>query len=139
MTAKAGRPKLLIVAELFVLVLSCAILVMIFFAALATPDSTVQLTGEPMRVGDIRLKALIVLALALMFSIYVGVGVWRGSSIARHIFVGLFVMIVFLETFVRGAFVEIPLVVLVCGVVGWYFYGKLNVRRFFERQDKYST
>lgn len=138
-TVKTERPKFLIVAELFLLVQSCAILIMIYFAALATPDSTIQLTGEPMRVGDIRLKALIVLALALAFSIYVGLGVWRGNPIARHLFVGLFVMIVFLETFVRGAFIEIPLVVLVCGVVGWYFYAKSNVRSFFDRQNKHPT
>ena len=138
MTVKAERPKLLILAELFVLVQSCAILIMIYFAALATPDSTIQFTGEPMRVGDIRLKALIVLALALALSIYVGLGVWRGDPIARHLFVGLFVMIVLLETFIRDAFIEIPLVVLVCGVVGWYFYGKSNVRSFFSI-DKSNT
>lgn len=139
MTAKTERPKFLIVAELFVLVQICAILIMIYVAALATPDSTIQLTGEPMRVEDIRLTALIVLALALMFLIYVGLGVWRGNAIARHLFVGLFVMIVFLQTFIREAFVEIPLVVLVCGVVGWYFYAKSNVKCFFSRQDKHPT
>ena len=135
-TAKAERPKFLIVAEIFILAQSCAILIMIYFAALATPDSTIQLTGESMRVGDIRLEALIILALALALSIYIGLGLWRGNPIAKHLFVGLFVMIAILETYVRGAFIEIPLVVLVCGVVGWYFYAKSNVRSFFDRQDK---
>lgn len=139
MTARHERPTFLILAELFVLVQSCAILIMIYFAAFATPDSTIQLTGEPMRVGDIRHKAFIVLALALAFSIYVGLGVWRGNPIARHFFVGLFVMVMFIQTFVREAYVEIPVVILVCGVVGWYFYAKSNVRRYFDRRDKHPT
>jgi hypothetical protein len=107
---------------------------MIYIATLATPDSTIQLTGDSMRVGDIRLKALMVLTFGLAFSIVVGFGIWRGNSIARHLFVGSFVMLVCVETYVRGAYIEIPFVVLACGIVGWYFYAKPNVIRFFNRR-----
>lgn len=121
-------------AEILIVVQSCAILVMIYVATLATPDSTIQLTGESMRVGDIRLKALIVLAIGLAYLIVIGLGIWRGNPIARHLFVGSFVMLALVETYVRGAYIEIPFVVLACGIVGWYFYAKPNVVRFFDRQ-----
>ena len=48
-------------------------------------------------------------------------------------------MVMFIQTFVREAYVEIPVVILVCGVVGWYFYAKSNVRRYFDRRDKHPT
>jgi len=110
----------------------CVLLIAIYIAIFATPESTFQITDESMVVGDVRMELFVVLVLWLAFTAYVGLGLWHGNSITRHVFVGSLVAILLIETFIRREFIELPLVVLTCGIVAWYFYAKPNVKQFFE-------
>ena len=132
MTEKAKRPLFLVIAVLFIGAQICALFAALYIAILATPESTFQITDEAMVVGDVRTELVVVLVLWLAISAYVGLGLWRGNSIARHIFFGTLVAILLIETFIRRAFIELPLVALTCGIVAWYFYARPNVKQYFE-------
>lgn len=132
MTEKAKRPIFLVITVLIVAAQICALFVALYIAIFATPESTFQITDESMVVGDVRTELVVVLVLWLAFTAYVGLGLWRGNSITRHVFVGSVVAILLIETFIRRAFIELPLVALTCGIVAWYFYARPNVKQYFE-------
>ncbi len=132
MTVKAKRPVFLAVIVLIIAVLILLLLGSIYIAIFATPDSTFQIIGESMLMSDVRTELLAILTLWLAISAYSGLGLWRGNSIARHVFFGLLIAMMSVETYVRQALNELPLLVLTCGLVAWYLYAKPSVKRFFE-------
>ncbi len=111
---------------------ACLLLIPIFVAIFATPDSTVQFIGDSMRIGDIRFRLLAVLLVWLALTIFVGVGLLRGNSIARHIFLIMLAVILMALIVMRQRYVELPIVFFVFGLATWYLYVRPNVRKFFE-------
>ena len=103
-----------------------------YVAIFATPDSTFQLTGESMLMKDVRLKFLAILLIWLVTTVCTGLGLWRGISVARLLFLCLLVVVLLVETFARHRLIELPLVATVTGLVAWYLYAKPNVKLFFE-------
>lgn len=85
-----------------------------------------------MRIGDVRLAILAGLALWFAFTVSVGLGLWRGNSLARHAFLAISAIVLLFVVLVRQRYVELPFVILVCGLVAWYLYAKPSVRKFFE-------
>ena len=132
MADKIKRPTFIAIFVLIVAAQVCALLFLIYIAIFATPDSTFQITGERMLMEEVRFELLTVLILWLAFTTYVGVGLWRGISVARHMFFGSLVVILLGETFARQRFIELPLVVATLGFVAWYLYAKPSVKLFFE-------
>ena len=126
------RPVIVAIAALLVALKALLLLIPLYIAAFATPDSTIQLIGDPVRIGDVRLEILVGLALWFAFTVYVGLGLWRGNSFARHAFLAILAIVLLVVVIVRQRYVELPLVFLVCGLVAWYLYAKPSVRQFFE-------
>jgi hypothetical protein len=81
---------------------------------------------------DVRFELLAVLLVWLATTVYTGLGLWRGNSIARLLFLFLLVAVLLVETFVRQRYIELPLVAAISGLVAWYLYAKPNVKLFFE-------
>lgn len=132
MLGNPKRPFLVSVFVLLVVFKACLLLIPIFVTILATPESTLQLIGDSMLIGDVRYKLLAVLIAWTVFTAYVGVGLWRGKSIARHFFLALLLVLLLMAVVLRQRYIELPLVVAVSGLVVWYLYAKPNVRSFFE-------
>lgn len=74
------RPAFITIFTLLVAVKVCGLLVLIFIAIFATPDSTLQINEDRILIGDARIKILVILMLWLLFSVYIGLGSLRGSS-----------------------------------------------------------
>ncbi len=132
MTDQIKRPAFVVVFVLLTAAQACVLLLPIYIAIFATPDSTFQLTGDSMLMEDVRFELLAVLLIWQVVTVYVGLGLWRGNSIARHVFFCLLVVVLLVETFARQRFIELPLVAIMSGLVAWYLYAKPNVKLFFE-------
>jgi uncharacterized membrane protein len=85
-----------------------------------------------MLMKDVRFELLVVLLVWLATTVYTGLGLWRGKSIARLLFLLLLVVVLLVETFARQRLMELPVVAAISGLVAWYLYAKPNVRLFFE-------
>ena len=126
------RPILVTIAALIVALKAILLLMPIYIATFATPDSTFQLIGDSVRVGDVRLEILTGLILWLVLTVYVALGLWRGNSIARHAFFALLAVVLLVVVLARQRYIELPILLLAYGLVAWYLYAKPNVRRFFK-------
>jgi len=111
---------------------ACVLLLPLYIAIFATPDSTFQLTDESMLMKDVRFELIVVLVVWLATTVYTGLELWRGNSIARILFLFLLAVVLLVETLARQRLVELPLVVAISGLVAWYLYAKPNVKLFFE-------
>ena len=58
MTRMIKRPTFVVVFVLLTVVQACVLLIPIYIAIFATPDSTVQLTGESKVLKDVRFELL---------------------------------------------------------------------------------
>lgn len=85
-----------------------------------------------MLMKDVRFELIAVLLVWLATTVYAGIGLWRGNSIARLLFLVLLVAVLLVETFVRQRLMELPVVAAISGLVAWYLYAKPNVKLFFE-------
>ena len=85
-----------------------------------------------MLMKDVRFELLAILLVWLATTVYTGVGLWRGNSIARLLFLFLLVAVLLVETFARQRLMELPVVAAISGLVAWYLYAKPNVKLFFE-------
>ena len=85
-----------------------------------------------MLVNDVRVELIAVLLVWLATTVYAGLGLWRGNSIARLLFLLLLIVVLLVETIACQRLMELPLVAAIPGVVAWYLYAKPNVKRFFE-------
>jgi len=126
------KPVLVRIAALLVALKAIMLLVPIYIATFATPDSTFQLIGDSVRVGDFRLEILTGLILWLVVAVYVALGLWRGNSIARHAFFVLLAAVLLVVVLARQRYIELPIMLLAYGLIAWYLYAKPNVRGFFE-------
>ena len=132
MTRKIKRPTFVVVFVLLTVVQTCVLLLPLYIAIFATPDSTFQLTDESMLMKDVRFELIAVLLVWLATTVCAGLGLWRGNSIARLLFLFLLVVALLVETFARQRLIELPLVAIMSGLVAWYLYTKPNVKLFFE-------
>ena len=85
-----------------------------------------------MLMKDVRFELMAVLLVWLATTVYAGLELWRGNSIARLLFLFLLIVVLLVETFVRQRLMELPLVAAISGLVAWYLYAKPNVKLFFE-------
>ena len=85
-----------------------------------------------MLMENVRFELIAVLLLWLATTVYTGLELWRGNSIARLLFLFLLVVVLLVETFARQRLMELPLVAAISGLVVWYLYAKPNVKLFFE-------
>lgn len=129
----AKRPTIVSILAVVLLAQAVLLLILFFLAILVTPDSTIQIIGESAPMAEVRFEILATLIILFALSAYLGWGLWRGSSTARHIFFSSLVALILIETVAREAMTESPFIALVFAFVGWYFYTKPEVKRFFDR------
>jgi hypothetical protein len=134
MNDTATRPAFVaIVAIVAVILIAQTVfsLVLFLFVTLVTPDSTIQIIGDSAPMAEVRFEILSTLFILIVFSAYVGRGMWRGDSTARHIFFSSLLALLLIETFARQAMTELPLTGLILALVVWYLYKKPSVKLFF--------
>lgn len=132
-----NTPKRPLVLGFFAFVLSAqaALLPILFIVFLLMPgDSVGTFYGVERPLGEVRLEMLAILAVWFAFTAYVGPGLWRGSSNARHVAFGVYVSVPLIGIVIHGVYSEIPFYLICCAIVGWYLYGKSNVRDFFDAE-----
>jgi len=132
MNDTATRPTFVAIVAVILIAQAVFSLALFLFVTLVTPDSTIQIIGDSAPMADVRFEILSTLFILIVVSAYVGRGMWRGDSTARHIFFSSLLALLLIETFARQAMTELPLTGLILALVVWYLYKKPNVKLFFE-------
>ena len=131
MNDTATRPTFVAIVAVVLIAQTVFSFVLFLFVTLVTPDSTIQIIGDSAPMAEVRFEILSTLFILIVVSAYVGRGMWRGDSTARHIFFSSLLALLLIETFARQAMTELPLTGLILAFVVWYLYKKPNVNLFF--------
>ena len=131
MNDTATRPTFVAIVAVVLIAQTVFSFVLFLFVTLVAPDSTIQIIGDSAPMAEVRFEILSTLFILIVVSAYVGRGMWRGDSTARHIFFSSLLALLLIETFARQAMTELPLTGLILALVVWYLYKKPNVKLFF--------
>lgn len=133
------RPFIVVILALLMAIqssLAAALFVLTFYVS---PESTLQIIGDPFVIAEERIAILSVFAVWAAFSLMVTRGLWRGNSIARHASFAYLIIIALLVVYARQALLDSLLVALAIGALAWYFYAKPNVQIFFSRDSSTTS
>ena len=136
------RPLLLAIFSGIMIAQAVTVFPLLFFIiAISAGDSPITINGVERTLGDIRLPILAVLG-TLWFGVWkIGFGLWRGRRYARHAYFGVILLSALLVALLSPPQAALAPVVLSVLFIGWYLYGKHNVKAFFmsEPQDPIET
>ena len=141
-----ARPFLLSLFAGALIVQAALLPLFALFAVLSSSDSVVIYNGVEAAMGEVRWKILGMLVVWFALAACFGLGLWRGSAMARRAFLAtcfLLAVAGLVATFLQYkgtsdigvALAYVGLADIIgCALFWWYLYMKPNVREFFEHR-----